>query len=124
MTKKEKAAHDVEIDKLTLRLALCWTAPIQPDVAVPKNSYGTTGLSLGWLPVFDRVEAACSSSGNHGTGTVTRPNTQGPRELYSTKILALRALRFQMEERFARELKKIDNWIQLEIDKPTPLPEK
>lgn len=124
MTKKEKAAHDAEIDRLTLRLALCWTAPVDPDVPVPKNSYGDTGLSKGWLPCFDRVEPACSSSASHGFGSSMRPNSQMPRELYSTRLLALRALRSEAEERFARELKKIDNWIALEIEKPTPLPDK
>lgn len=124
INKKEAAAHQKEIDALKLRLALSWTAPIAPDVAVPVHSYGDEKLSKGWLPCFDRVETACSNSANHGMGSVIRPNTQGPRELYSTKMLALRAVRHEMERRFASELKRIDDWIELELANPTPIPTK
>lgn len=125
MTKKEKAAHDAEIDRLTLRLALCWTPEVPPDVPHPTGSSGDPRtLTKGWKPFFDRVEPGCSSSCNHGRFQTTKVDSQQPVDLYSTRLLALRALRHEMELRFAAELRRIDNWIALEIEKPTPLPDK
>jgi len=81
-------------------------------------------MTVGWQPFFDRVEPGCSTSCNHGRFQTTRVDSQQPVDLYSTRLLALRALRHQLELRFANELKRIDEQIQRETDNPTPLPAK
>lgn len=126
ISKKEAAAHKEEVDKLKLRLALCWTPKVEPDIPPPKGYDPTSRVSLtkGWLPCYDRVEPACSAASFHGTGRTTETTTQGPRSLYSTRLMALRAVRNDMEQRFAAELRRIDAWIELEIANPTPLPDK
>lgn len=126
MTKKEAEAHRKEVDALKLRVALCWTPEIKPDIPPPPGYDPTNRVSLtkGWLPCHDRVEPGCSSSCYHAMGKTTDTTTQGCRSLYSTRLLALRAVRHQMELRFAAELKRIDEWIELEIANPTPLPDK
>lgn len=119
MTKKEKAAVDAEITELKVKLALRWTDHIFYDVPAPPPT--SDGLTIGWLPCYDRVEKACSSSTFHGLGTIDKTTSQGPKPLFSTRLLALKALRNDMEARFARELYKVDQWIKEEANNPTPL---
>jgi hypothetical protein len=118
MTKKEAEAHKKEIDALKLRVALCWTPEVRPDIPPPEKF---DILHKGWLDCHNRVEPACSSTVHHGFSH-TEPNSQQPRSLYSTRLLALRALRNSMEQRFARELMHVDNLIAEEQANPTPTP--
>jgi hypothetical protein len=118
LTKKEAAAHAEQIDKLTLRLALCWTPKVTPDIPPPEKF---DMLHKGWLDCHNRVEPACSSTIHHGFSH-EGPNSQQPRSLYSTRLLALKALRNDMEERFARELMRVDTLIAQEQASPTPTP--
>lgn len=126
MTKKEAEAHRKEVDALKLRLALCWTPKVEPDVLAPSLSDVTSRVALvkGWLPAYDRVEPACSSRVHHSVGSTTETRSQGARNLYSTKLLALRAARNDLERRFAHELKLMDEKIEMEKAYPTPLPDK
>lgn len=107
MTKKEKTAHDAALAEARLLGALRWTSEVRPDVPIPIGA----GLSTGWLPFHSRVEIACSSSVHHATGRTDKTTSQNPRNLYSTKLLALRALRHEMELRFAQELANVDKQI-------------
>ena len=126
MTKKEAAAHKEEIDKLKLRLALCWTPKVEPDVLAPSLSDFPSRVSLvkGWLPMGQFAEPACSSRVHHGTGSTIETRSQGSRNLYSTRLLALMAARNELELRFARELMSMDARIEAEKANPTPLPDK
>lgn len=109
MTKKERAEFDEAIDKLRIVSALRWTAPIEPDVPPPKSF---DGLTIGYLPAGDRVTEACSSSIGHGRDHV-KTRSQGARSLYSTRRMALAALRHEVEMDCARRLADIDRQIEM-----------
>lgn len=119
MTKKEQAALEAALTQSALRA----TSPHSPDV--PPGSWDT--LAKGWLPIAAstdaaRVEAACSSGRFHATGSTVKTNSQGGRQLYSSRLLALRQLRYETEQEAARRLRRIDKMIEQEIATPTPLP--
>lgn len=103
MTKKERevvAALEAE-----LALARAWrlTEDVERDVLPPRD--GT--IRNGWDVRVSTVEKHCTSGvGNgRGWGNVT---SQNPRHLYSTELLALRALRRKVEREAQRELARID----------------
>lgn len=106
--RREQAAREARI-----RAALHWTemAP-GPDVAPPSGG----GLSTGYLfnAYASRVNAACSSSVSHAFGQTDRTTTQGARWLYSTRLLALHALRSAVERECAERLAEIDRQIEEE----------
>jgi adenosylmethionine-8-amino-7-oxononanoate aminotransferase len=106
MTKKERE----EVRELRVMAALRWTQPVEPDVPPPGH-----GLTVGYLPVGElgsdpRVSEACSSSISHGLNH-TKTTTQKPRTLYSTRLLALKAMRHMLEKRFAEMLANVDEQI-------------
>jgi len=113
MTKKEQEQVQELKRKLSTLAALRWTEKVLPDV--PPRSKFTEGLTTGWLPCYTRVEPACSSVVSHAIGQTHETTSQGSRSLYSTKLLALKALRHEMELRFANELAGID--IQIAVEK-------
>ena len=113
MTKKEQEEVRVLKNKLSVLAALRWTDEVLPDVSIP-NSFDS--LSVGWLPAYDRVEPACSSSVFHALGRTDKTTSQQPKKLYSTKLLALKALRHEMELRCAEELARVDTKIAKEKD--------
>jgi hypothetical protein len=105
ITKKERAEIDGELTRLRVRAALCWSDDVQPDVPIPK---GGDSLSEGWLPAYRGAEVACSSAVCHALGRTDKTTTQGPRELYSSKVLALRARRYEFALEAAQALARID----------------
>jgi hypothetical protein len=110
MTKKERAEFDKALDDARLLGALRWTSPVSPDVPPPE--YGAPNrLSTGWALCGPMVEVACSSSVFHGIGRTDKTTSQQPRWLYSSKLLALKALRHELERRSAMELAAIDKQI-------------
>jgi len=116
MTRAEKAEMQFLRDQLALERALRWTAAVEPDVPPPD---GVT-VTRGWLPLGEqsdrpRVEIACSSAVFHGIGT--HITSQGARSLYSTRLLALRGLRHQVEVHVAGILARIDAQIAAEAAK-------
>lgn len=78
--------------------------PILPDTHI-QNGYDFNLESRS-------VVEACSSWNLHGYGKWSRVYAQGPISLYSTKLLALKALRRALELRFATELKDLDKQIR------------
>jgi hypothetical protein len=109
MTKKEKATFDAAIRELRIVSALRWTERVRPDVPIPKGGV----LSKGWLPAYyDGAAKACSSCVSHNSGDDIKTTTQGARELYSTRLLALRARRHELEREFAQQLAEVDVWIE------------
>ena len=103
-----------------VRAALRWTeqAP-PPDVLPPEHVYGDTGLSTGYIfNVYKpSIDVACSSSASHTIGRLDRTTSQRPLRLYSTRLLALQALRNAMERDFAEKLAAIDAQIEQERSK-------
>lgn len=113
MTKKEREQVEVLLTEAALRR----TSPVEPDVPVP---VGTGALSVGFLPTGERgydpqVLPACSSAVDHGIGSQDKVSTQGARRLYSSRLLALQALRYEVETECARRLRKIDRMIEEEL---------
>jgi hypothetical protein len=115
MNKKELAM----VEELKTRLALRFTGdgPIEPDVPIPFNF---SELSTGYLfnSYSKIVSPACSSSGFHARGRTDKTDSQRPVRLYSTRKLALQAMRLEVELRCARELREID--AKIEAEETTP----
>jgi len=120
MTKKEIATLEAALTQSALRS----TCPQEPDIAIPQ-SYAD--LVKGWVPIASsstsaRVEPACSSSVHHAVGRTDKTTTQQPRRLFSSRLTALRQLRYEAEQEAASRLRSIDRMIEKEIETPTPLP--
>lgn len=118
MNKTEKAALEAALTEASLRR----TSPVEPDVPPPGAGSKVGELTKGFLPVAEmsdsaRVETACSSSVYHSTRSQTKTDSQGARPLYSTKLLALRALRYKVESECAKRLRSIDRMIEEELAK-------
>lgn len=116
MAKITKAEHqEQEAQEPRIRAALRWTEPAPgPDVAPPSWD----GLSTGYLfnAHTNRVDVACSSSVSHAFGRTDQTTTQGARRLYSTRLLALQALRNAVERACAERLTAIDRQIEQECN--------
>lgn len=122
MNKKERAAFDDAILREKINRALRWSAEvrIEPDIAVPSGRDGQK-CTVGWRSHHaefqgPRAFRAWSEPNAHGHGPYLniKPNTyrsgasQNGIALYSTEELALRALRCEMEMRFAKQLAELD----------------
>jgi len=109
MTKKEQA----EVEKLKVRLALRFTEDVKPDMPAP--GYDFRGFSNGWTfnSYSKQVEKSCSSSIFHGRGQWNKTTSQGAIAQFSMPILAYKAMRREVEERCAHELREIDRSIEL-----------
>lgn len=112
MNKKEQAAFAAMERDLLVARAFCRTQPIAPDVPAPRGGY-----TNGYRASFSRntrieAEAMWSSAIGHGKGyhdgKAYRSGSQNPISLYSTPVLALRALRHATENEMAQQLAKID----------------
>jgi len=114
MNKKEQAY----VEELETRLALRFTGEgtIVPDVPPPTVYEMGDVLTKGF--VFNlygsRVSVACSSSVSHAVGRNDKTARKQSIALYSTRKLALQAMRREMEMNFARELRAVDRMIAAE----------
>jgi len=111
MTKKEKAAFDALLLRAETLAALRWTGPVAFDVPAPGYGDGyRTGFDINGNPAW-------SNSIAHGSGPCPndgdyyRCASQRSAAMFSTRLLALRALRHGTEKRCAAELLKIDRQI-------------
>jgi hypothetical protein len=120
MTKKEQAEFDAALDRANTLAALRWTWPVEKDVPVPSGwAESTTGWDFNAYSV--KVEQMWSEASSHGPGAM-RAGIASQRgcELFSTRLLALRALRHAVENDSAGKLRKIDEQIELENSKKEP----
>ena len=122
MNKKERQELEDAKRQLETALALRWSEKADgPDLRIPEHSYGAEGLVKGFLFCESgdnpRVEPACSDSAHHSFGRDDRTTTQGARHLFSTRMLALRALRNAVEVRCAKLLAEVDWKIAAEKQK-------
>lgn len=116
MTKKEKAA----LEEALMLSALRATAGAKPDVMPPEAFSGVSvGFTFAGALGSPRVEKAWSTSVSHGTGEPRSHGSQNPRRLYSTKLLALQALRRAVELECCKSLRRIDVMIEQEMDGET-----
>lgn len=120
MNKKEQKAFDDLKEQLRLAKAMRFTEDVKEDVPIP-TQWGQ--LNRGWLFNAHRwksygncnaVDRACSSSTGHDFGNDTKTSTQGGKALFSTKLLALKAMRRQIELEYAKSLADLDKLIEEE----------
>lgn len=117
MTKKEQAAMKEAIDKAETLAALRWTSDVERDVIPPE---GGSQYSEGWdyNAHSKRVWKAWSGTVTHGEGDAPKEGqkhysaSQNARRLYSTKMLALMAMRHEVEKAAASDLLAIDREIE------------
>ena len=118
MNKKEQAEFAAAKKAVFVARVLNWTAPVETDVPAPAS--GRSGETTGFL--FNEhgkpcVMYAISSSVGHGTSWDEAPkktSSQGARAMYSTRVLALKAMRHALENKYAEILAAIDMQIQEE----------
>lgn len=121
MNKKEQAELEQAKRDAALAKALRWTdAKPEKDVVIPERGRHTTGWDYyctSYSGVSGRIYQKWSENGRHGDGDGTERinGSQNGIALYSTKILALKALRAEMELACANELLKIDQQIEKEL---------
>jgi hypothetical protein len=86
------------------------------DVPPPPIGKGTETLSTGWhYNIYNQeVDRGCSSCIYHSTYSDTKTTSQGTIWLYSSKLLALQAMRAQIEREFAKKLADLDLLIEQE----------
>lgn len=115
MTKAEKARLEELENALRIAKAFRFTEEVRPDVNLPVN-----GLAKGFLfnDYTREVVPACTSWSNHAFGRDDRTDSQRGRRLYSTRLLALKALRYAVEQVVASQLAEIDRQIEAELTKP------
>ena len=117
MTKKEAAEVERVKHELRLKGALRATTPAEPDIPIPESD--SLGLTTGFVFEGDtcawpRVEPACSSFMAHGIGRNDRTSSRGGIRLFSTRLLALMALRYAVEQDCCIRLARVDSWIEEE----------
>ncbi len=116
MNKKERAEYDRAIETAEILGAFHFTAPVQRDVQPPSGQTYTEGWDFNSYTAT--VWRAWSGSVSHGEGPAPLGNrrfmsgSQGCRSMFSSKVLALRALRHEMELKYAKELLKVDKQIR------------
>ena len=112
MTKKEREAFDAALEKAEIYGALHWTYPVKKDLPIPDSGY-TEGFEV----YSTSVQQTWSGSSRHGNGKAPLPDapfrtaSQRGVSLYSTRLMALRAMRHKKELEAAEELRKIDRMI-------------
>jgi hypothetical protein len=116
MNKKEQAAF-AELQE-ELRLVKAWklTENVLPDIPVPES-----GHTQGWTynKYTKCVDLAWSKCVTHGYGAWKdhpRNGIQCGIALFSTRERALRAMRYEIEQRFMRELAAIDMQIEQALE--------
>ena len=107
LNKKERQMFD---DLLTAA-ALRSTTEVKPDLIVKESK-----TIRGYLPVAEcsdsaRVEHVESTTTSH-KNVGSHYGSQGGVNLYSTKVLALRALRYKVEWECAKKLRAVDKMIE------------
>lgn len=117
MNKKEQAEMDRLRDELRIAKSFRFTETVEPDV-MPPVAYGKENAINGWYmnPHNGSVCLAATSSAAHTTSPeiIRAAWTQGSKKLYSTRLLALKAGRCAMEQKFAKLLADIDRKIEEE----------
>jgi hypothetical protein len=118
MNKREQAEVAELRHQLALARALRCTPVVLPDVPIPTRFHN---LVKGFLYCASqsawRVEPACSSCHEHSFGNNDKTTIRDGKKLFSTRLLALRALRNDAERQCAEWLAAIDAMIDRE---PTP----
>ena len=113
MNKKEKAY----VEKLEILAALRHTDGAEEDVLPPESCVyddDDDELTKGYTfnSYAKRVDESCSSFMSHSKHKNTKATSEGSISMFSTKTLAYKAMRKDIELRCARELRAIDLLIE------------
>lgn len=110
MNKKERDELDSLKAELAKAKAFRFTEPVERDVFPPTY---TGGLRKGWdfNGYNGEIAKCCTSAISHSWGDDTKTSSQNARSLFSTRLLALEALRFALEHKYATHLAKVDSLI-------------
>lgn len=120
MNKSEKAL----MEEARRQAAFYRTLPVMPDVVVAAlEQAGTGGTLSGFLPVgklghAPQVQPAMTTPVSHGIGEHADARgdmIKGSRDLYSSRLLALKALRWQLEQECMTALRDVDREIEQEL---------
>ena len=128
MNKKEQAEMAALRRQVLVAGAFVRTPSVRPDVAPPLPCRSGPEYTEGFdYNVHTKsVYAGWSASVVHGTGAAPKSGdryhsaSQNSAHLYSTRLLALRALRSAFERKVANELADIDEKIAAELAKEGP----
>lgn len=110
MTKKEQQRlADLE-QQLREAKAFRFTEAVATD-RPPPPSFDSLVKGFTFNDYNDEISKACTSSNSHCPYSDEETTSQRPLHLYSTQLLALRALRHQVELKCAKRLAEIDRRI-------------
>ena len=109
LNKKEKEYME-SIERLA---ALHITPSVFCDVMPPSNEDLSVGYTYNSHSLL--IEESCSSSTRHSKGRSDKTQSQLPIEMYSSKEMALRAMRNEIEKQFAKDLRYVDLMINKEV---------
>lgn len=113
MNKTEKAYVEQLKRDLALSRSLRWTEVVKPDLE-PSPYYDQLVKGYWYnLPSY-RVTTACSSLVSHSKYSDKATTSQGKCAVFSTRLLALKAMRNEAEMKAAEELASIDDLIRKE----------
>lgn len=111
MSKKEQEMLSEALLKADIAMSLRWTPIVKPDIEIPTTK---DCITTGWLynVASRKAYEVWSSSNTHGDMPyMPRYGRKNGKALYSTKALALAAMRNEIEWQFAAELLSIDKKI-------------
>jgi hypothetical protein len=109
MNKKEQEY----VESLKTELAFRRTLLVEPDLDIPEswneivNGYSFNAYSI-------KVEKSCSSGGYHNLWGWDKTTSHKGIRQYSTRLLALKAMRYEVEKDCAKKLRNIDKLIEAE----------
>jgi hypothetical protein len=115
MNKKEQQRLEEAESKLAAAMALGWPREPKPepvDVCAQLEGKKYGALFVGWWShtwgVDFRIGQGCSSGHFHSTSSTEKTTTQGGGRFYFTREEALLAARWELCERFADVLARLD----------------
>ena len=100
-------------ESAAVQQALRWTEPVEYDVPIPATGL-LGGYSVAGSGEYAKVAYSVSSPISHARSTQKPPertDAQQPIPQYSTRLLAAKACRHQLERVFAAKLAEVDEQI-------------
>lgn len=114
MNKKEQEY----VESLKIKLALRFTEKVDCDVEITEE-WGEVVNGYSFNLYAQRVEKSCSSRTAHSLYEWDKTSSQRPIKQYSSRLRALKAMRYAMEMQFAEDLREIDKIIEAENESCT-----
>jgi len=109
MNKKEQKL----VEDLQVIAALKWTDDVVEDIPVPEYSSGVV-VGYTYNHYSQTVSESCSTSISHSTHSKSKTTSRNGIQMFSTKVKALRAMRYAVSLKAAKELRAIDILIEAE----------